>query len=103
MKPSGPKVGLPLRVPVDYIERLDELAEKMGVDRSEVARRALRNGMEELEKITKYAANPVVETFLSLVSMLEFDVEEREEMLRTLRSIGDHKKTKKRKSGMEPA
>ena len=35
MKASGPKVGLPLRVPVEYIERLDVLAEKMGVDWSE--------------------------------------------------------------------
>ena len=99
MKTSGPKVGLPLRVPVEYIERLDDLAERMGLDRSEVARRALRNGMEDLQKMTKIAANPVVETFLRFVTEFESNPGDREELLRVLRSIGEHKQSKKRKRG----
>lgn len=93
--PKEPKVQLPLRVPESYIERLDELADKMDLERSEVARRALRNGITELEKLTKLGANPVANMLASMVTLMDADAEEREEVQRVLRALMDHKKGKK--------
>lgn len=97
MPTNQPKVALPLRVPPEYIDRLDVLAERMQLDRSEVARRALRNGIGELETFSKVATSPVADTLLRLVTVLESDPEEREEIRRVLSAMGEHKKAAKRR------
>ena len=86
------KVQFAMRVPPEYIERLDVLAEKMELDRAEVARRAMRNGIDQLESLTTVAGNPVAEKVLQLLTAFESDQEDREEIRRVLRSIGQHKK-----------
>lgn len=95
MPANEPKVALPLRVPPEYIERLDLLAERMQLDRSEVARRALRNGIGELETFSKVATNPVADTLLRLVTVLESDPDERDEIRRVLSAMSEHKKATK--------
>ena len=95
MSPSEAKVQLPLRVSPDHIRRLDLLADRMGLDRSEVARRALRNGIEELEGLTKLAANPVADLLFRFVNLMETDQEHRDELLRLLDSLRDHKNKSK--------
>lgn len=89
------KVPLPIRVPESYIERLDKLAEKMELERSEVARRALRNGIDGLEKAAKLGANPLGNMLASFSTLMAADEEEREEIQRVLRALMDHKKGKK--------
>jgi len=90
------KVPLPIRVPESYIDRLDELADRMGLDRSEVARRALRNGITDLEKLTTAGSNPVINKLIDFISIVEGDEEERQEIRRVLASLTDHKKKSKK-------
>jgi len=92
------KVQFAMRVPPEYIERLDVLAEKMGLDRAEVARRALRNGIDGLETVSNVVGNPVAEKVLQLLTVLESDKEDREEIRRVLRSVGQH--TRQSKAGV---
>lgn len=89
------KVALPLRVLPSDLKRLDDLAERMDLDRSEVARRALRNGIDGLESLTKVASNPIADVLLRLVNLTEQDPEQREEVRRVLTSLSQHKKSSK--------
>lgn len=96
------KVHLPLRVPEEYIQRLDDLAEAMGLDRSEVARRALRNGIDDLESGEKMATNRAMEKLMLFTTLLESDPEERAEMGRVIRNLAKAGRKKKGKGKKSP-
>lgn len=89
-------VPITIRVPESYIERLDVLREKFDVDRTEMARRVLRNGLADTEKAAKIAEHPIGEKLLQLCTLLEGSADEREEMSRAIRTIAIAKKTKKK-------
>ena len=91
------KVPLPIRVPESYIDRLDSLAEKMDLERSEVARRCLRNGIDDLEKIIAVGSNPVVSKLAEFLSLLDTDPEEKAELRRLLTALSEHKRKTKSK------
>jgi predicted DNA-binding protein len=92
---SETKVQYAFRLPPEYLERLDVLAEKMQLDRAEVARRALRNGIGELEHLTRVAANPIADTLLRLLTVAESDPQERAEVRRVLTALTEHKHASK--------
>ena len=87
MRPKTNKVALSLRLPPEYLDRLDALAVIMDLDRSEVARRALRNGLDDLEKEVEFASNPLAAALIKICSMLVPGSAEAEEVTRVLRSI----------------
>ena len=95
------KVPLNLRVDESVIERLDVLAEQMGMERSEVARRVLSGGLTEMEKAIRTAGNPVGEVLVRLAGLIEGNAEERAELSEILRTVAQHKKRSKTKKKVE--
>lgn len=97
------KVQFAFRVPPDYIERLEVLADKMELDRAEVARRALYQGIGSMETSARVAENPVAQAIMQLVNVMESDPDEREEIRRVLSSISNSKKSKNTRKKPAPA
>ncbi len=91
MAKASPKVILNVRVDPSYVERLDVLADKMGLDRPELLRRVLRNGIEGMEELVMIAGNPVGLAMFELVKFLESDPKDREEMARVIRNVARQK------------
>ena len=92
-------VPLTIRVPDSYIERLEVLSGKLEVDRTEVARRAIRNGIEDIERGAKIAENPLGEKLLLLSTLFEGSADERAEMTRAIRTVATAKKASKGSGG----
>lgn len=89
------KVPLNLRVEESVIERLDILAEQMGMERSEVARRVITGGLKEMEETVRTASSPMGKALVQLAGLIEGNAEERAELSEILRSIAEHKKRSK--------
>ncbi|MBL4699823.1 MAG: CopG family transcriptional regulator [Phycisphaeraceae bacterium] len=95
------KVPLNLRVDESIVERLDILAEKMGMDRSEVARRVIKGGLTEMEKTIRTASSPIGEMLVRFAGLMEGNSEDRAELSKILRSIADDKQRSKIKKKKE--
>jgi metal-responsive CopG/Arc/MetJ family transcriptional regulator len=76
-----------IKLPSSYPTRVDRLAERMGLNRSEVARRALRNGLDELEIALRLGSHPLVAAISRLVVRTEKDPEVQADLAHVLDSI----------------
>jgi metal-responsive CopG/Arc/MetJ family transcriptional regulator len=80
---------LTIKLPSSYPRRVDRLAERMGLTRSEVARRAMRNGLDELELALRLGSNPLLAAISRLVLRTEKDPEVQADLAHVLDSIRD--------------
>lgn len=66
MSESPPTVLLNVRVPPEVRDRLDVLAERMGVDRTRAAHAVIAAGLDEGERVADYCERHVSGTLLLL-------------------------------------
>ncbi len=97
--------GVFVRLEPEQLQRLDDLAERLGITRTELARKAVLNGLDDLGRCVTLAEWPIIAMGVRLVSRLADDPQGAEEADRILRSIRDTKRSSRQSQlpGIEPA
>ncbi len=94
-----------LRLSDHEAQRIDRIAERLGITRTELARRALLSGTDDFGKILSLAEWPLFASALRLVAKLSDDPSSAQELERLLKAIHDTKTNRNQGSlpGLEPA
>lgn len=83
------------RITKDLSEQVDLVAQRLGVSRSEVIYRSMRNGIDELDGITRVAGNPVINLALKIATKLCADDDEVREIEQQLEHLAEYRRIKR--------
>lgn len=91
------------RITQDLSDQVDQVAARLGVTRSEVIFRSMRNGIDELDGITRAAGNPVINLALKIATKLCADEDEVKEIEQQLDNLAEYRRLKRQDQlpGME--
>lgn len=97
--------GVYLRFDHDELHRIDTIAERMGITRTELVRKATLNGIDDLGRCVALAEWPIFQGALRLVAKFGDDPEAANHLEQILNAISETKATRRQGSlpGMEPA
>jgi len=89
---SSKTTVISLRIEHEVSDRIDSLAARMNVTRSELLQRIVRNGTDDLGGIVEKCENPIINLGLKIAVNLAANEEERQQILDQLDSIAQHRK-----------
>lgn len=84
-----------VRITHELNERIDTLAARMNVTRSQLLQRIIRNGTDELAGIVDKCENPIINLGMKIAVNLAADADERQEIIDQLNAIADHRAARK--------
>jgi predicted transcriptional regulator len=92
MAPEYRPVMAGTRITQELSDTIDSLAERLGTTRSDVMFRAIRNGVSELDVITRSAEHPAINLGLKFAAMLVGNPEEQREVKEQLDRITENRR-----------
>lgn len=90
MTTAPPMRHLSVRINAEYVDQADRLAEQLGIDRSELIRRCIRNGLDGFERFQGVISNPALRLVVRMAAAIDPDTEGADEIRRIIRHAVDH-------------
>lgn len=91
MSTSSKTTIVSTRVPNELNARIEKLAGRMNVTKSELLGRIIRNGTDELAGIVEKCENPIINLGMKIAVNLAADEDERQEIIDQLNAIATNR------------